>query len=90
MAAAKPLWGSERIRSELFKLGIRVAKRTIQKYLRGTPAPRRTGQTGAAFLRNQARGIWACDLPQTADLLSWTRETRVASTGGTSPVTGAR
>jgi len=27
------LWGAERIRGELLKLGIRVAKRTIQKYM---------------------------------------------------------
>lgn len=30
MARENPLWGAERIRSELLKLEIRVAKRTIQ------------------------------------------------------------
>ncbi|HWE61570.1 MAG TPA: hypothetical protein VHB98_07650, partial [Chloroflexota bacterium] len=40
MAVTNPLWGAERIRGELLKLGIRVAKRTIQRYLRRTRAPR--------------------------------------------------
>ena len=35
MAASNCTWGSERIRGELLKLGIRVSKRTIQKYMRG-------------------------------------------------------
>src|SRR5260370_14911722 len=33
MAASNPLWGAERIRGELLKLGIRVCKRTVQKYM---------------------------------------------------------
>jgi hypothetical protein len=45
MAADNPLWGTERIRGELLKLGIRVAKRTIRKYLRGARAPRARRQT---------------------------------------------
>ena len=32
MAKENHLWGAERIRGELLKLGIRVCKRTIQKY----------------------------------------------------------
>src|SRR5215210_4538178 len=44
MAAENPLWGAERIRGELRKLGIRVAKRTIQTYLRGRGTPRPRGQ----------------------------------------------
>ena len=39
MATDTPLWGAERIRGELGKLGLRVAKRTVQTYLRGTRAP---------------------------------------------------
>jgi putative transposase len=35
MAARGRLWGAERIRGELLKLGIKVSKRTIQKYMRG-------------------------------------------------------
>jgi putative transposase len=33
MAQENRLWGAERIRGELLKLGIDVSKRTIQKYL---------------------------------------------------------
>jgi transposase InsO family protein len=68
MAAANPLWGAERIRGELLKLDIHVAKRTIQKYLRGTRRPRPRGQTWTTFLRNQAEGIWACDFLHCTDL----------------------
>jgi hypothetical protein len=31
LARENPLWGAERIRGELLKLDIKVAKRTIQK-----------------------------------------------------------
>jgi putative transposase len=68
MAAANPLWGAERIRGELLKLGLPVAKRTIQKYLRGAHRPRPRGQTWSTFLRNQAKGIWACDFLHCTDL----------------------
>lgn len=34
LANDNPLWGSERIRGELLKLNLHVARRTIQKYLR--------------------------------------------------------
>src|SRR5215210_4504541 len=40
MAANNPLWGAERIRGELLKLKIKVAKRTIQRYMRQA-GPRR-------------------------------------------------
>ena len=33
MAQENRLWGAERIRGELLKLGIKVSKRTIQRYL---------------------------------------------------------
>jgi len=39
MAAHNRLWGAERIRGELLKLGIRLSKRTIQKYLRHARPP---------------------------------------------------
>ncbi len=57
MAAGNPLWGAERICGERLKLGIRVAKRTIQKYLRGARRSRPRGQTWSTFLRTQAKGI---------------------------------
>lgn len=69
MAAANRLWGAERIRGELLKLGIRVAKSTIQRYLREVRPPRRTGQPWATFLRNHAPAVWACDFLPVTDLL---------------------
>ncbi len=45
MAAANRLWGAERIWGELLKLDIRVAKSTIQKYLRQARPPHRSGQS---------------------------------------------
>ncbi len=69
MAGENPLWGAERMRGELAKLGLGVAKRTIQTYLPRTRGPRPTGQAWATFLRNQARHIWTCDFLQVTDLL---------------------
>jgi hypothetical protein len=67
MAAGNHLWGAERIRGELLKLGIRVAKRTVQRYMRGArPRSPHRGQTWATFLRNHT--VWACDFLQAYDL----------------------
>ncbi|MGH9857732.1 MAG: helix-turn-helix domain-containing protein, partial [Acidobacteriota bacterium] len=56
MAAENRLWGAERIRGELLKVGIKASKRTIQRYL---PKRRRqSGQNWATFLRNHAGDIW--------------------------------
>jgi hypothetical protein len=61
------LWGSERIRGELLKLGIRVAKGTVQRYMRGArPSAPHRGQRWSTFLRNHT--VWACDFLQTYDL----------------------
>ncbi len=68
MAAQNRLWGAERIRGEFLKLGIRVCKRTIQKYMRHARSPRRRGQNWAIFLQNHAKDIWACDCLQVTDL----------------------
>jgi hypothetical protein len=62
------LWGAERIRGELLKLGICVSKRTIQKYLKQMPCHRPSGQTWMTFVRNHATDIWACDFLQTYDV----------------------
>ena len=60
MANENRLWGAERIRGELLKLGIRVSKRTIcQRYLPKERKPSK--QTWATFLKNHAGEIWACD-----------------------------
>jgi len=67
MAAENRLWGAERIRGELWKLGIRVAKRTVQRYMRGArPPSTHRGQSWATFLRNHT--VWACDFLQTYDI----------------------
>src|SRR5215467_1255880 len=68
MARDNRLWGAERIRGELLKLGIRVCKRTIQKYMRQVCATRPRGQKWATFLHNQAGQIWACDFLPITDL----------------------
>src|SRR5919199_1417524 len=69
MAAANRLWGAERIRGELLKLDIRVAKSTIQQYLRQARPPRRSGQPWGTFLRNHAHAIWAADFLPVTDCL---------------------
>ena len=61
MAKDNPLWGSERIRGELLKLNLHVAKRTIQKYLRQVRPRRPSTQTWRTFLHNHAHDVWACD-----------------------------
>jgi transposase InsO family protein len=67
MAKENRTWGAERIRGELLKLGVKVAKSTIQTYINQVrPVP--TKQTWATFLRNHAKDIWAVDFLQTYDL----------------------
>jgi putative transposase len=68
IATENRLWGAERIRGELLKLGIRVCKRTIQKYMRTVRTHQPRGQTWATFLRNHAAQVWACDFLQITDL----------------------
>jgi len=68
MAAANHTWGAERIRGELLKLDLRVAKSTIQRYARDARPPR-GGQSWATFLRNHAQEIWACDFLPVTDAL---------------------
>src|SRR5882672_2462799 len=65
MAARNPRWGAERLRGELLKLGIRVSKRTVQRYMKKRGPG--DGQRWATFLRNHV--TWACDFVQTFDLL---------------------
>ena len=57
-------WGAKRIRGELKKLGIDVAKSTIQRYVRDVRVPLASKQTWASFLRNHANQIWACDFSE--------------------------
>ena len=69
MAADNQTWGAERIRGELLKLGIKVSKRTVQKYMKRKDSPSPSGQTWATFLRNHASQIWACDFTQVTDIM---------------------
>jgi transposase InsO family protein len=55
------LWGAERIRGELLKLNIQVAKRTIQKYMQVVRSKPPSGQSWATFLKTHGQDIWACD-----------------------------
>ena len=61
------LWGAERIRGELLKLGIKISKRTIQKHM--AKIRRYSSQTWDTFLKNHASNIWACDFTVVHDLL---------------------
>jgi transposase InsO family protein len=55
------LWGTERIRGELLKLGIVVSNRSIRRYR--WRAPRRSpSHTWRTCLRNHAYHLWATDL----------------------------
>jgi putative transposase len=67
MARDNRLWGAERIRGELLKLGMHVSKRTIQKYMR-KPHARPSAQTWSTFLHNHAHEVWACDFLPVTDL----------------------
>ena len=61
MASNNRLWGAERIRGELLKLGLHVCKRTIQKYMRSVRTSRPGEQKWSTFLHTHAEQIWACD-----------------------------
>jgi transposase InsO family protein len=66
MALENPTWGQERIANELLlKLGLRVSPRTVRKYMPshcvGGPDKRCPSQRWSTFIRNQAKGIVACD-----------------------------
>ncbi len=71
MAIHNRTWRAKRIQGELLKLGIKVSKETVKKYMRrarkGLPSLKR-GQTWATFLANHAGEAWACDFVQTYDL----------------------
>jgi hypothetical protein len=68
MTRENRLWGAERIRGELRKVGIRVAKRTVQRYMRHIRKRPPGGQTWATFLHNHRQVTWACDFLQVYDL----------------------
>ncbi|HEY2946881.1 MAG TPA: integrase core domain-containing protein [Micromonosporaceae bacterium] len=61
MARDNPLWGAERIRGELLKLGIAVGKASVRRYRRRGPAGP-PGQGWRTFLCNHRLNLWAADL----------------------------
>jgi putative transposase len=64
LAAENTTWGEERIANELkLKLGIRVAPRTVKKYLRHGGPTRRLDpkQRWLTFIHNHAKVLVACD-----------------------------
>ncbi len=66
--AARTAWGAERIRGELLKLGVKVSKRRVQRYMRGVRDPKRPPQEWKTFLANHAKDVWACDFIETFDV----------------------
>ncbi len=68
MAQKNRLWGAERIRGELLKLGLAIAKHTIQKYVTCVRPAKPASQTWAIFLKNHTKDIWACDFLPVIDL----------------------
>jgi putative transposase len=61
MSKDNPLWGTERLRGELRKLGIAVSAGSVRRYRWRRPA-KPPSQTWRTFLRNHAAQIWAADL----------------------------
>jgi transposase InsO family protein len=64
MAVANRMWGEERIAAELrLKLGLTLSPRTVRRYMPRHPRMRggRSTQSWAAFLRNHAGAVLACD-----------------------------
>jgi len=61
MATNNRLWGAERIRGELLKLGLRVCKRTVQKYMQEVAGTSHAVRSGRPISRNHAAQVWACD-----------------------------
>ena len=59
MWRSNPTWGSPRIVGELRKIGIDVAKSTVEKYRPRTRKP--SSPTWKAFLNNHVKDIVACD-----------------------------
>lgn len=64
LARENPRWGHRRIVGELQKLGLSVSETSVRNLLRGAglgPAPRRSGPTWRAFIRQQAASMIATD-----------------------------
>jgi putative transposase len=63
-AMENPTWGYRRVHGELAQLGVTIAASTVWTILKNAgidPAPQRSAEPWATFLRAQAAGILACD-----------------------------
>jgi hypothetical protein len=63
MACENALWGAERIRGELLKLGIKASKRTVQKYMCAARPQPPGGPRWSTFLRNHACDVATQERP---------------------------
>jgi putative transposase len=64
LAREHPRWGNRRIVGELKQLGCSVSETAVRNLLRRqgiAPAPRRSGPSWRAFIRQQAASMIACD-----------------------------
>lgn len=64
LARENPRWGHRRIVGELAKLGVSVSETSVRNILKThgiAPAPRRSGPSWRAFIRQQAASMIACD-----------------------------
>jgi transposase InsO family protein len=62
MATENPRWSRRRIAMELAKLGLRVDKNSVAKYMpKSGGRPRRPSQTWGTFIRNHLEGTLAVD-----------------------------
>src|SRR5262245_46750159 len=64
LAAENPMWGYQRIRGELLRLGLDASATAVRTTLRRRgvpPAPRRAGLSWSAFLRAHAGAVLECD-----------------------------
>jgi transposase InsO family protein len=71
LARENSTWGFRRIHGELLVLGVKVAASTVWEILKGAgidPAPQRTSDIWATFLRSQAHAILAIDFFETTTL----------------------
>jgi transposase InsO family protein len=71
LARENSTWGYRRIHGELLVLGVKVSASTVWKILKDAgidPAPQRTSDTWATFLRSQAHAILAADFFETTTL----------------------
>jgi hypothetical protein len=75
MAGENPLWGTERIRGELLKLGLVVSARSIRRYRRRQPA-RPPSLAWRTFLHNEIAGIWGGGSARGANLPRRTASSR--------------